>query len=105
MPVRIIEGHIVCPDHDLAEHAALLAQPLGERSRVDSHQTGNSFLLEPLRETVTGRRVTVAVRQLGNDEPRYLNSSRLERPIGAITRRHSIIADERVRQNQYLAAV
>src|SRR5439155_10006949 len=75
MPVRIIEGHIVCPDYDLAEHAALLPQPLGKRSRVDSRQTGNSFLPEPLREAVAGRRVTVALRQLGNDEPRHLNSS------------------------------
>src|SRR5256712_1684965 len=101
MPARITEGHIVCPALDLGEHAALLPQALGERWRVDSRETGNSFLLEPLRETVAGRGVTVAMRQLGNDEPRHLNSSGFERPIGAITRWHAIIADERVRQNQY----
>ena len=48
--IRIVEGEVFFGEHDLAEHAAVAAQPLGQRARVDAGEAGDLLLMQPLRQ-------------------------------------------------------
>jgi hypothetical protein len=43
--IGVLPGNIVCPDQELAEHAAVVAQAFGQRSGINASQGRDAFLV------------------------------------------------------------
>src|SRR5439155_24856314 len=107
--VRIPPGDVAARGQNLSEHRAAVPEVFGDRPGVHTEQAGDVLLLEPVLQGTLGRPVADVRRQRGDHEATYLDPLRLE-PLGQAEvvpgpRRHPVVADVRVGENQNLTRV
>ena len=103
--IGVIQLHIILVHEDLAQHTALLSQPLGERPGIYSPQRRHPLFNKPLRKASRGIPVVVVRRHLGNHQTRDLQLIGFERTTDLIHRmiaRYPIVTYEGIGSNQNL---
>ena len=107
----VSDGDNWIPREDLAEHRALFADFLRERTRVYTVQRGHTALLQPLSQGRVGKEVAVVFRVVAYYDCRNVNARRLEvvgdlLRIGSVwTGGDTVVADEGVREDEDLTLV
>ena len=112
--LRVHEGLVLVrvvllADRDARERGALLAQVRHDGARVDARHGGHALARAPLAERLDGRPVRVLEGRVGHDDAAGLDVRRLEvleqAKVVARRRRHAVVADQRLREDEDLAPV
>lgn len=105
----VLVGIIFLANGDLGQGRTLLTQVGDDGTGVDTRNGGDTFTGTPLTQTLNGGPVAVLLGNIGNNNTGRLQVGGLEvlqqTILVLLSRRHTVVADERLGEDQNLATV